>query len=136
LQQYYWHRQAPQPQPAPPYSLPYWERREKSGGTKACVRVGFVGADIYAQHHLKVLNSLEQVKIGAILTNGGPRGREAAARYSIEKTFTDMNGFLGQTDIDCFVVVVPTTTYVCRRPAMPRHRKARSHGETGRGFGR
>jgi len=90
------------------YIRPYWERREQSGVAKGLVRIGFVGAGTYAQNHLKVLANLEQVEIASLLTTGGPRVYEVAPKYGITRIFTDIDDFVAQEDVDCFVVVVPT----------------------------
>jgi len=37
-------------------ALPYWERKEKEETAVPTVRVGFVGAGQFAQHHLKVMD--------------------------------------------------------------------------------
>ncbi len=87
-------------------NLPFWERREGEE-EKPVVRVGFIGAGDYAQHHLKVLSALRNVQLASILTTGGPRVQEAASKYGIQRLFTDRGAFLAQDDVDCFVVVVP-----------------------------
>ena len=89
LQAYYRYRQTLEAS----YSLPCWERREKKR-TQSLVRVGFVGAGTFAQHHLKVLSHLSGVKITAILTTGGPRVPQVAPRYGIENVFTRPEDFL------------------------------------------
>jgi predicted dehydrogenase len=83
---------------------PYWERREPKGISRRPVRVGFVGAGSYAQHHLKVLGDLESVSVTSLLTTGSPRGQETAARYGIPFLTHDRRQFLARDDIDCFVV--------------------------------
>jgi predicted dehydrogenase len=87
-------------------ALPYWERKEKRGQAKTPVRVGFVGAGRYAQFHLQALSSFNGVEVPAILTTGGPKAQEAAAKYNIVKTFKDIDAFIAQDNLDCFVVVV------------------------------
>jgi predicted dehydrogenase len=87
--------------------LPYWERREKPGLEKQLVRIGFVGAGRYAQHHLKALSHLTGVELTALLTTGGPRARAAAKEYSIQRIFDDPSAFFGVSEIDAYVVVVP-----------------------------
>jgi predicted dehydrogenase len=95
----------PAAQAAQAFGGPYWERRERKGVVRQPVRVGFVGAGNYAQHHLKVLADLEAVSVTALLTAGGPRGQEKAARFSIPFLTHDRAQFLAREDIDCFVVV-------------------------------
>jgi predicted dehydrogenase len=91
--------------PAPPPPGPYWERRERPGQNPPPVRVGLIGAGQYAQHHLKVLADLENVSVAALLTTGGPRGRETAERYHIPVLTQDREQFFARDDIDCFLVV-------------------------------
>lgn len=86
---------------------PYWERREKPGVSRRLVRIGFVGAGRYAQNHLRVLHDLDQVKITALLTTGGPRAQAAAQEFGIPRTFTDPDAFFTADEIDAFVIVVP-----------------------------
>src|SRR5262245_31516919 len=78
--------------------LPYWERREKRGIVRKRVRIGFVGAGHYAQHHLRVLNSLDEVEIAAILTTGGAGAQAAAKKYGIKQVFADANSFFAIED--------------------------------------
>lgn len=85
--------------------VPYWERTESI--VHPVVRVGFVGAGEYAQNHLQVLSYLRGAEITSILTTGGPRVKDVAAKYSISKLYSDIDDFLSQDDIDCIVVVVP-----------------------------
>lgn len=84
--------------------LPRWERKEKQGQDKPLVRVGFVGAGGYAQHHLQVLNALNQVEVSSILTTGNPRVQAVVSRYGIKKTYTDAEKFVADQDIDCFII--------------------------------
>ena len=88
--------------------LPYWERRYVDESDTRHVRIGFVGAGSYAQHHLKVLSNLQNVEINSILTTGGPRVIDTARRYGIDNIFSDTDEFLSQDHLDCFVVVVPS----------------------------
>jgi predicted dehydrogenase len=106
----YFSRLPPSPTPpaqaaTPPTGGPYWERRELPALPRRLVRVGMVGAGNYAQHHLKVLTDLEAVSVTALLSAGGPRGRETAERYSIPFLTHDRATFLARDDIDCFVIV-------------------------------
>jgi predicted dehydrogenase len=86
--------------------VPHWSRSERPG-SKQTVRVGFVGAGQYARHHLSALASYEAVEIAALLTTGGPAAAEIAPQFGIERLFSDLDAFLAQDDLDCFVVVVP-----------------------------
>lgn len=87
-------------------SLPYWERKEREGKDRPLVRIGFVGAGRHAQHHLKVLSSLDKVEILSICTRGSPRVYEVAKKYNILRVFTEIDQFVSQEDVDAFVVVV------------------------------
>jgi predicted dehydrogenase len=86
--------------------VPRWARSEQPG-PKRLVKVGMVGAGEYGRQHLRVLSSLDQVEIAALLTTGGPSAAEAASAHGIERVFSDAGEFLAQDDLDCFVVVVP-----------------------------
>jgi predicted dehydrogenase len=86
--------------------LPCWTRSERPG-PKPTVRVGFVGAGQYARQHLKALRSYEAVEIAALLTTGGPAAAKIAPKFGVERLFTDIDDFVAQQDLDCFVVVVP-----------------------------
>jgi predicted dehydrogenase len=91
--------------------VPHWTRSERPG-PKRTVRVGFVGAGVYAQHHLEVLASYEAVETAALLTTGGPAAAETAARWRIPRVLADADAFLALDDLDCFVVVVPPAATV------------------------
>jgi predicted dehydrogenase len=105
----YFSRQPAAPPPSPAAAStgagPYWERRESPGLARQLVRVGIVGAGNYAQHHLKVLADLEAVSVTALLSTGGPRGRETAERYGIPFQTHDRAAFAARDDVDCFVIV-------------------------------
>jgi predicted dehydrogenase len=87
-----------------------WRRSERPG-PKERVRIGFVGAGAYAQHHLKALASYEEVELEALLTTGGPAAAETAGRYGIATTHSDRDAFLAE-DVDAYVVVVPPAAMV------------------------
>src|SRR6266852_3800208 len=91
--------------------LPQWTRSERPG-PKPTVRVGFVGAGRYARQHLKTLRSYEAVEIAALLTTGGPAAAKIAPKFGVERLFTDIDEFVAQDDLDCFIVVVPPLVMV------------------------
>ena len=88
-------------------SLPNWSRRAVDVDAEPPVRLGFVGAGVYAQHHLQAFSSLPGVKLTALLTTGGPRAQEAVRRYGIAHSYVDREAFLQHEGLDAFVVVVP-----------------------------
>jgi predicted dehydrogenase len=92
-------------------AVPHWTRTERPGRKRA-VRVGVVGAGSYARQHLKVLRSLDDVEVTALLTTGGPAAAKIGPKFGIERLFTDAGEFVAQDDLDCFVVVVPPRSMV------------------------
>src|SRR6266704_2661654 len=89
--------------------VPHWTRSERPG-SKEPVRVGFVGAGQYAQHHLAALRSYEAVELAALLTTGGPAAAEVAPLFG-GRTFTAPDTFHAQK-VDCYVAVVPARVMV------------------------
>ncbi len=92
-------------------ALPSWARTDPPG-PKPRVRVGFAGAGRYSTHHLKALTGLEGVEIGSILGAGGLRAARRAEEFGIDRVFEDLERFLEQDDVDCFVLVVPPRAMV------------------------
>ncbi|MCO6451795.1 MAG: Gfo/Idh/MocA family oxidoreductase, partial [Caldilineales bacterium] len=86
-------------------SMPSWSRRE-TDGEKRPVNVGFVGAGNYAHHHIKILQSLNNVTVHSILITGSERSRSFAVHYQVPHVFSDQDAFLAQAGVDCFVIVV------------------------------
>jgi predicted dehydrogenase len=72
------------------------------------IRVGVVGAGAFGKNHLRVFNSLENVRITAVADMDAERAQTAAAEYGAE-ALTDYRALAGK--VDAAVVAAPTTLH-------------------------
>lgn len=70
------------------------------------LRIGVVGAGAVAQHHLKALASLPNVKIAALASRGEERRLETARTFSIGKTYAASTEMLAHESLDALFVLV------------------------------
>ena len=88
------------------------------------MKVAIIGAGNIAEKHLEVLAQFADVELAAICSRGNPRVNDLAARFGIERKFTDLREMLDIVTPDAVLVLVSATQIVavgteCLRRGIP-----------------
>lgn len=71
------------------------------------IQIGIIGVGAFGESHIIGYKSLPYVNIAAVCDANEKRAREIAARYEIQKTYTDCNEMLRDTGLDAVSICTP-----------------------------
>lgn len=70
------------------------------------LKVGVIGVGYFADKHLEVLESFDDVEIAALCNSGNPRIRALADRFHVRQTFADYRRMFDEVAPDAVIVLV------------------------------
>lgn len=75
------------------------------------LRIGIIGAGHISESHLDAYKKIDGCEVVAIADLNGALAEERAAKYNIEKIYTDYKELLKDECIDAVIIVTPTFTH-------------------------
>lgn len=71
------------------------------------IRLGTIGSGFIVHHILDAVSKTEGIKCEAVYSRTKEKAKSLAVKYQVQKTYTNMDAFLADKDINCVYVATP-----------------------------
>ncbi|MBQ7217790.1 MAG: Gfo/Idh/MocA family oxidoreductase [Synergistaceae bacterium] len=102
------------------------------------IRLGTIGSGVIVHSVLDNAVKIEGIRLEAVYSRSGSKAEELAGRYGAHKTYTDMNAFLSDEDINTVYIASPNLLHyqqakaallagknvICEKPIVTRYTHA------------
>ena len=102
------------------------------------IRLGTIGSGVIVHSVLDNAVKIEGIRLEAVYSRSGSKAEELAGRYGAHKTYTDMNAFLSDEDINTVYIASPNLLHyqqakaallagknvICEKPIVTRYAHA------------
>ena len=102
------------------------------------IRLGTIGSGVIVHSVLDNAVKIEGIRLEAVYSRSGSKAEELAGRYGAHKTYTDMNAFLSDEDINTVYIASPNLLHyqqakaallagknvICEKPIVTRYANA------------
>ena len=96
--------------------------------------LGTIGSGVIVRSVLDAVQRTEGIRLAAVYSRSGEKGRELAAEYGAEKVYTDLDSLFADGEINCVYVASPNSLHyeqaktallagkhvICEKPLCPR----------------